>query len=78
METCLTLRTDRGRRGRCCHASAPGVRVGIIGGGFIGLELASTARLAGAEVTVLEAGPRLMGRAVPAEISEAVFARHQQ
>jgi len=76
METCLTLRTDADAAA-LLPRFAPGVRVGIIGGGFIGLELASTARLAGAEVTVLEAGPRLMGRAVPAEISEAVFARHQ-
>lgn len=76
MEACLTLRTDADAEA-LLPRFAPGVRIGIIGGGFIGLELASTARLAGAEVTVLEAGPRLMGRAVPAEISEAVFARHR-
>jgi 3-phenylpropionate/trans-cinnamate dioxygenase ferredoxin reductase subunit len=33
----------------------PGARIGIIGGGWIGLEVASAARQAGAEVVVLEA-----------------------
>ena len=54
----------------------PGTRVGIIGGGFIGLELAAAACALGAAVTVLELGPRLMGRAVPALIATAMAARH--
>ncbi|MFJ9173704.1 NAD(P)/FAD-dependent oxidoreductase [Streptomyces sp. NPDC102360] len=40
----------------------PGVRVAVVGGGFIGLEVAAAARSLGAEVTVLEASPELMGR----------------
>lgn len=36
----------------------------VIGGGFIGLEVAATARHAGCTTTVLEAAPRLIGRAV--------------
>ncbi|WP_322866629.1 FAD-dependent oxidoreductase [Aquicoccus sp. G2-2] len=40
--------------------------VAIIGGGFIGLELASAARKLGAAVTVIEAQPRLMTRLLPA------------
>lgn len=51
-------------------------RVVVIGGGFIGLELASAAVSLGADVTVLEAADRLLGRAVPAEIAELVHARH--
>jgi 3-phenylpropionate/trans-cinnamate dioxygenase ferredoxin reductase component len=39
---------------RLRSAMAPGVRVVIIGGGWIGLETAAAARTAGAEVTVLE------------------------
>lgn len=39
-------------------------RVVVIGGGFIGLEVAASARKAGCEVTVLELAPRLIGRAV--------------
>jgi 3-phenylpropionate/trans-cinnamate dioxygenase ferredoxin reductase component len=55
----------------------PGMRVGVIGGGFIGLELAASARTLGAEVTVIEAAPRLLARAVPAEIAASVQARHE-
>jgi len=56
---------------------APGKRLVIIGGGFIGLELAALATQAGVSVTVLEAGPRLLGRAVPAEIASVIEARHR-
>jgi 3-phenylpropionate/trans-cinnamate dioxygenase ferredoxin reductase subunit len=54
----------------------PGARVGVIGGGFIGLELAAGAATLGAGVTVLELGDRPMGRAVPARVATAVAARH--
>ncbi|MFZ2099626.1 MAG: FAD-dependent oxidoreductase [Oricola sp.] len=49
----------------------------IIGGGFIGLELAATARMNGAKVTVIEAADRLMARAVPAEVAAVAEARHR-
>jgi 3-phenylpropionate/trans-cinnamate dioxygenase ferredoxin reductase subunit len=42
----------------------------VIGGGFIGLELAAVARTLGKAVTVLEVLPRLMSRAVAPIISE--------
>lgn len=48
----------------------------VIGAGFIGLEFASTARAKGLEVDVLELAPRVMARAVTAEISEFFQARH--
>ncbi|HYL85306.1 MAG TPA: FAD-dependent oxidoreductase [Candidatus Angelobacter sp.] len=48
----------------------------VIGGGFIGLELAAAARTLGKTVTVLEALPRLMSRAVAAVISEFVRKLH--
>ncbi|WP_075218246.1 NAD(P)/FAD-dependent oxidoreductase [Mongoliimonas terrestris] len=48
----------------------------VVGGGFIGLEVAATAALLGKTVTVLEAGPRLMGRAVAPEVSVHMLARH--
>ncbi|KAB1082180.1 NAD(FAD)-dependent dehydrogenase [Neorhizobium galegae] len=41
----------------------------IIGGGFIGLEVAATAAAAGKSVSVLEAAPRVMARAVAPDIS---------
>ena len=40
----------------------PGVRVVVIGGGFIGLEAAASARKLGCEVTVLEMMPTLLTR----------------
>ncbi len=49
----------------------------IVGAGFIGLELAATARKLGANVTVIEALPRPMGRAVLPEIADIMAARHK-
>ena len=42
----------------------------VIGGGFIGLEVAATARKRGVAVTLLEALPRLLARAVTSELSD--------
>ncbi|MGF7005455.1 NAD(P)/FAD-dependent oxidoreductase [Aminobacter sp. BE322] len=53
-----------------------GVRIAIIGGGFIGLELAASARKLGAAVTVIEAQPRILMRGVPGEIAEVVHDTH--
>ena len=53
-----------------------GVRIAIIGGGFIGLELAASARKLGAEVTVIEAQPRILMRGVPEEIAAIVHEAH--
>jgi 3-phenylpropionate/trans-cinnamate dioxygenase ferredoxin reductase subunit len=58
---------------------APGRRVVIIGGGYIGLEVAATCREAGLDVTVLEAADRVMNRVVSPAVSafyEAEHARH--
>jgi 3-phenylpropionate/trans-cinnamate dioxygenase ferredoxin reductase subunit len=55
---------------------APGRRVAVIGGGFIGLELAASAAALGARVTVIELGPRLMGRAVPPRVAATMAGRH--
>ena len=51
--------------------------VAIIGGGFIGLEVAAAARALGKSVTVYEAGPRLMGRVVAPVVSEYFLAQHE-
>lgn len=42
----------------------------VIGGGFIGLEVAATARKKGLRVTVLEAAPRLLGRVLAPLLSD--------
>ncbi|MBR0970763.1 NAD(P)/FAD-dependent oxidoreductase [Bradyrhizobium japonicum] len=52
-------------------------RVVVIGAGFIGLEFAATARIKGLEVDVLELAPRVMARAVTAEVSEYFQQRHR-
>ena len=69
------VRTHADARALRAELSA-GIRVGVIGGGFIGLELAAAASALGATVTVLELAPRLMGRAVPARIAAELAARH--
>ncbi|CAN7691850.1 NAD(P)/FAD-dependent oxidoreductase [Pararhizobium sp. LjRoot238] len=56
---------------------AEGNRIAIIGGGFIGLELAASARKLGASVTLLEGLTRVLTRGVPAEIAEVVSNRHR-
>lgn len=50
--------------------------IAIIGGGFIGLELAASARKAGTRVTLVEGLPRVLSRGVPAAIAERIAARH--
>lgn len=50
----------------------------VIGGGFIGLEIAAGARASGKDVTVLEAAPRLVGRAVSELTSEFYLQAHRR
>jgi NADPH-dependent 2,4-dienoyl-CoA reductase/sulfur reductase-like enzyme len=57
---------------------APERRVAIIGGGFIGLEVAASARARGCEVVVLEAADRLLPRLGSAEASEHVLWHHDR
>jgi len=52
---------------RCAEKGLP---VLVIGGGFIGLEVAATARKRGLAVTVLEAAPRLLGRVLAPLLSD--------
>ncbi len=49
----------------------------IIGAGFIGLEVAASARKRGASVTVVEGLPRVFSRGVPEEIATVVANRHE-
>ena len=52
-------------------------RVLVIGGGFIGLEIAATAAELGKQVTVLEAAPRLLGRSASPLVSAHVLERQR-
>jgi len=49
----------------------------VIGGGFIGLEVASALRGNGMQVTVVEACPRLLARNVPPRMSDYVLEAHR-
>jgi 3-phenylpropionate/trans-cinnamate dioxygenase ferredoxin reductase subunit len=51
--------------------------VTVLGGGFIGLEVAATAKALGKTVRVIESAPRLLGRAVSPELSAHVLATHR-
>ena len=55
----------------------PGARVVIIGGGYIGLETAATARKMGCVVTVLEMADRVMNRVVASNVSEYFAHEHR-
>jgi 3-phenylpropionate/trans-cinnamate dioxygenase ferredoxin reductase subunit len=55
-----------------------GKSVAIIGGGFIGLELAASAAKRGCRVTVIEAQPRILMRGVPPDIATRIAARHAE
>jgi 3-phenylpropionate/trans-cinnamate dioxygenase ferredoxin reductase component len=52
-------------------------RLTVLGGGFIGLEIAAAARALGKEVVVLESAPRLLARSVSAELADFVLATHR-
>ncbi|MBK6660450.1 MAG: FAD-dependent oxidoreductase [Proteobacteria bacterium] len=52
-------------------------RVAVIGGGFIGLEVAAIAREQGREVVLIEALDRLMARAVAPQVSAFYAALHR-
>ncbi|MGS2810808.1 NAD(P)/FAD-dependent oxidoreductase [Nocardia sp. MW-W600-9] len=59
-------------------AIAAGGSLLIIGGGLIGCEVAATVRGLGARVTLLNAGPALMDRVVPAAVSELMRRIHAE
>ena len=50
----------------------------VVGGGFIGLEVAASARLLGANVTVIEAADRLLARSVTPVLSDFYLAAHER
>jgi NADPH-dependent 2,4-dienoyl-CoA reductase/sulfur reductase-like enzyme len=52
--------------------------VAVVGGGFIGCEVAASARMLGAEVTIIEALPQLLIRALGDEVGGEVAALHRR
>jgi len=59
-------------------AIAPGTRVAVIGAGVIGLEVAASARILGAAVTVLEVAPAPLGRVVDRAVGDWFLALHRR
>ena len=56
----------------------PGKRIAIVGGGYIGLEVAAVGAKRGLDVTVFEAMDRLMARAVSPQLSAFYAAEHEK
>jgi NADPH-dependent 2,4-dienoyl-CoA reductase/sulfur reductase-like enzyme len=66
LDECLALRAELESASRVC----------VVGAGFIGAEVAASARVRGLDVTVLEALPAPLARAFPAEMGAACAALH--
>jgi 3-phenylpropionate/trans-cinnamate dioxygenase ferredoxin reductase component len=58
-------------------ALGPGKRLAVIGGGYIGLEAAASARALGADAVVIEALPRILTRSSCPALSEFFTSYHQ-
>ncbi|MCP3710464.1 FAD-dependent oxidoreductase [Paraburkholderia sp. CNPSo 3274] len=52
-------------------------RVLVVGGGWIGLEVAATARKRGVQATVVEGAPRLCARSLPDDVSRFLLDLHR-
>jgi len=72
----LELRTEADAD-RLKAALSPGARLAVIGGGYIGLEVAASARTLGAEVTILEREARLLARVACPMLCEFFHGRHR-
>ncbi|MDR5776469.1 MULTISPECIES: anthranilate 1,2-dioxygenase system ferredoxin--NAD(+) reductase [unclassified Caballeronia] len=59
------------------RALMPGRRVAVIGGGFIGLEVAASATKAGCAVTLVEPAERLLMRSMPRAVAEFIHDLHR-
>ena len=62
---------------RLRSALAPGARLAIVGGGFVGLEVAATARRLGVEVTVIEAAAAPLARVLGPSLGDWFAALHR-
>ncbi len=72
----LELRTEADAD-RLKAALSPGARLAVIGGGYIGLEVAASARTLGAEVTILEREARLLARVACPMLCEFFHGGHR-
>ena len=70
------LRTTADAQAIRAALAPPGRRVVVVGGGYIGLEVAATCRTLGHEVLVLEMAERVMNRVVAPAVSEFFATEH--
>lgn len=70
------LRT-RGQAAAIAASLHPGARVVIVGGGFIGCEVAASARSVGCDVTIIEPLGSLLERALGARIGDVIATLHR-
>lgn len=68
---------SKGHADRLGELLRPGRRIVIVGGGYIGLEVAASARHLGAEVVVLEREDRALARVASPELAEHLVGFHQ-
>jgi 3-phenylpropionate/trans-cinnamate dioxygenase ferredoxin reductase subunit len=73
----LTLRDITDARALRAGLRGGWSHLAILGGGFIGLEVAAAARRLGVDVTVIEAADRVCARALPPILSDWLRARHE-
>jgi len=64
--------------GRLKAALAPGRRLAVVGGGYVGLEAAASARALGAEAVVIERMDRVLARVASEPLSAFFTALHRQ
>ncbi len=57
---------------------APGKRVVVIGGGYLGLEIAASATGRGCRVTIVEREAHLLARVMPRAVADAIGAVHRR
>ena len=60
------------------HKALKANKIAIIGGGFIGLEIASSLNQLNKEVSIIEISSQIMGRIIPAPIANLVKAEHEK
>jgi NADPH-dependent 2,4-dienoyl-CoA reductase/sulfur reductase-like enzyme len=68
VDDCLDLRTQL----------VDGAKVNIVGAGFIGLEVAASARARGCDVTVIDVLPEPLARVLPVDVGQVVRRLHEE
>jgi len=71
----LTLRSAADAEALKAHLG-PGKRIAVVGGGYIGLEVAASARALGAEAVVIEKEPRILARVACKVLSDFFTGYH--